>query len=62
MSTVSDSVQNRFAQAQIDLTATQIGIGLLLLAVTSFVVLFMQDPLVHDSMHNFRHAAGITCH
>lgn len=62
MSTVTDSVQNRFVQAQIDLTASQIAMGLLLLTVISFVVLFMQDPLVHDSMHNFRHVAGITCH
>jgi cobalt transporter subunit CbtB len=39
-----------------------VGAGLLLIAALGFALLFVQEPLVHDSMHNFRHAAGITCH
>lgn len=62
MAMTNDSVQDRFERAVIDLTAAQIGIGLLFLLIASFVVLFMQEPLVHDSMHHFRHVAGITCH
>jgi cobalt transporter subunit CbtB len=62
MSSVDSSVQNRFEQLFIELTPAQLAVGLMLLVVVGAVVLFVQEPLVHDAMHNFRHVAGITCH
>jgi len=62
MSTSTDTVHDRFAHANEALTPTQLAAGLLFAAAIGFALLFVQDPLVHDSMHNFRHAAGITCH
>lgn len=38
--------------------AAAIGLAGLLLAAA----LFAQEPAVHDSLHNFRHVSGITCH
>ncbi len=37
-------------------------IAVALVAALGFTLLFVQDPLLHDSLHNFRHSAGITCH
>ncbi|ELZ33911.1 hypothetical protein C474_03090 [Halogeometricum pallidum JCM 14848] len=45
-----------------ELSATQVAAGLALVAALGFALLFLQEPMVHDSMHNFRHAAGVTCH
>jgi hypothetical protein len=58
----TETVRGRIAHARGELTPTQIGAGLLFAAALGFTLLFMQEPLVHDAMHNFRHAAGITCH
>jgi hypothetical protein len=62
MATANDTVHGRIEHARIELTPTQVAIGLALAAALGFTLLFMQEPLVHDSLHNFRHAAGITCH
>lgn len=62
MSTTNDTVHGRIEQARIDLTLTQLGMILVLLAAIGFVLLFVQEPLVHDSLHNFRHSVGMTCH
>ena len=62
MATANDTVRGRIEHARIALTPTQVAIGLALAAALGFVLLFMQEPLVHDSLHNFRHAAGVTCH
>ena len=62
MSTTNDTVHGRIEQARIDLTLTQLGMIFVLLAAIGFVLLFVQEPLVHDSLHNFRHSVGMTCH
>jgi len=56
------TVHDRIDHARTNLTPTQMGAGLVLIAILGMALLFVQEPLVHDSMHNFRHAAGITCH
>jgi len=56
------TVHDRIDHARTSLTPTQMGAGLLLIIALGLTLLFVQEPLVHDSMHNFRHAAGITCH
>lgn len=57
----NDTVSGRFAHARRRLTPTQLAIGLLLVLAVTFVMAFVQDPLVHDSLHHFRHGVGITC-
>lgn len=61
MSTV-DSVHGRIEIARSSLTTTQIVLGFGLLAVVGATLLFFQEPAVHEALHDFRHAAGITCH
>ena len=62
MATADNTVHGRLEQARTELTPTQVAVGLALVAALGFALLFVQEPMVHDSMHNFRHAAGITCH
>lgn len=62
MAIADTTVRGRIEQARIELTPTQVAVGLALVAALGFALLFVQEPVVHDSMHNFRHAAGITCH
>jgi cobalt transporter subunit CbtB len=57
-----DSVRERFDRARTTLGPVQVAIGVGLVAALGFTLLFVQDPMVHDAMHNFRHGAGITCH
>jgi cobalt transporter subunit CbtB len=58
----NETVSDRLELARAELTPGQIAAGLALGAAIVFALAFVQEPLVHDSMHNFRHAAGITCH
>lgn len=62
MTTANNTVHGRIELARRELTPTQVAVGLALVAALGFALLFVQEPMVHDSMHNFRHAAGITCH
>lgn len=62
MATANNTVHDRIEQARMELTPARVAAGLTLVAVLGFALLFVQEPMVHDSMHNFRHAAGITCH
>lgn len=62
MATATDTVHGRIERARNALTPPQLAAGLLLAAAFAFTLLFVQDPLVHDSLHNFRHSAGVTCH
>ncbi|MCD2201110.1 MULTISPECIES: CbtB domain-containing protein [unclassified Halobacterium] len=62
MATASNTVHSRLEQARMELTPTQAAVALALIAALGFTLLFVQQPMLHDSMHNFRHAAGVTCH
>ncbi|WP_324756050.1 CbtB domain-containing protein [Haloarcula montana] len=62
MATANDSVHGRIEQARGELTPMQMALGGVLVVALGFALLFVQDPMVHDSLHNFRHAAGVTCH
>jgi hypothetical protein len=62
MSTAHDSVGDRLALLDATLTPSQLAVGLGVMVALGFALLFVQDPLVHDALHNFRHGAGITCH
>lgn len=58
----ADSVSTRLEQARYELSTREVALGLALLVALSFALLVLQDPMVHDSLHNFRHTGGITCH
>ncbi|WIV67708.1 CbtB domain-containing protein [Natrialbaceae archaeon AArc-T1-2] len=60
--TESDTVRDRVVTAREAMTPGQMAATLAFAAAIAFALIFVQEPLVHDSMHNFRHAAGITCH
>lgn len=58
----TETVQDRIAQVRGDVSPTAAGLALVLVAALGFTLLFLQDPMAHDALHNFRHGAGITCH
>jgi len=58
----ANSVSGRVNVVREQLTPAQLAVGLVVVAAIGFVLAFMQDPLVHDSLHAFRHSVGITCH
>lgn len=60
--TETATVRNRIGRAKTDVTPTMAAAVLLMAAALGFTLLFLQDPMAHDAMHGFRHAAGITCH
>jgi cobalt transporter subunit CbtB len=62
MSTATDTVHGRIEHVRTWSTPGLLAIGVALLAVVGFTLLFVQEPAVHESLHDFRHAAGITCH
>lgn len=59
---VEDTVHDRLRSARTELTATQIAAGLAIAVALGVTLAALQDPLAHDSLHTFRHGAGITCH
>lgn len=61
MRTATNTIQGRIDLA-LTLTPKTLLTGLLLIALAGTALMFIQEPLVHDAMHNFRHASGITCH
>jgi hypothetical protein len=58
----TETIADRFELARGDVTPARIVAGLAFGAAIAFALLFLQEPLAHDSMHNFRHAVGIVCH
>ena len=58
----NETVADRFELARATLTPAQALAALAFGAAIVFTLMFLQEPLVHDATHNFRHAAGITCH
>lgn len=58
----NETVSDRFELARTQLTPSQTLAVLAFGAAIVFTLMFLQEPLVHDATHNFRHAAGITCH
>ncbi|MFB6301529.1 MAG: CbtB domain-containing protein [Haloferacaceae archaeon] len=62
MSVADDTLHGRIDRARIELTPTRAAVGLAIAAALGVTLLFLQEPMVHDSLHNARHVAGITCH
>ena len=62
MQITTDTVSGRIELVRTTTTPGQLAAIGAFAAAIAFALVFVQEPLVHDSMHNFRHAAGITCH
>ncbi|WP_265107859.1 CbtB domain-containing protein [Halosolutus halophilus] len=62
MTATTEPVRDRIDTARGDLTPIQLATILLFAAAIGFTLLFLQEAIAHDAMHNFRHGAGITCH
>jgi hypothetical protein len=56
------TVSDRIAQANQELTRWEVAAGLALTVGLLIGLLLLQQPLAHDGLHNFRHAAGVVCH
>lgn len=62
MPATNDTVLDRVERARVELAPTQLAMVLALATAAGFTLMFLQEPMVHDSLHNFRHAMGVTCH
>lgn len=62
MSHSTETVRDRVGTVRRTVTPLQAATLLTFATAITFALVFVQEPLVHDSLHNFRHAAGITCH
>ncbi len=62
MNTSNETVADRIEAARGTVGVVQAATIITFAAAITFTLIFLQDPVAHDSMHNFRHAAGITCH
>jgi hypothetical protein len=58
----TDTVSDRIAQANHELSATEVAVGLALVTAAVFGLVMLQQPLAHDALHDFRHVAGVVCH
>lgn len=58
----TETVLDRVRTARATLTPLQAALLLTFATASTFLLVVLQDPLVHDSTHNFRHAVGIACH
>lgn len=55
------SARQRLAAVRQELSYSALIAGLLIVLVVA-TLLFVQEPSVHNALHEFRHGAGITCH
>jgi len=62
MTSQSDTVANRIDTARAEIAPTTVLAILGFGAAITFTLLVVQKPLAHESLHNFRHVAGIVCH
>ncbi len=62
MSSQSVTVADRIATARAEIAPTTALSIFAFGAAITFALLLVQEPLAHESLHNFRHAAGIVCH
>jgi len=62
MTMTDETVSDRVRTARATLTPQEASTLLVFAAAITFALVVLQEPLVHDSLHDFRHAAGIVCH
>jgi len=62
MPATDDTVADRVRIARATLAPPQFVAVAAFAAAIVFTLVVLQEPLVHDSLHDFRHATGIVCH
>lgn len=62
MAATPQTVGGRVEQATDEFDPMYLAALLAVAVAIGFTLLFIQEPLAHDSLHNFRHSIGITCH
>ena len=62
MTATNDTVHGRIDRVRLELTPLQLALVVGVIAAAGFALLFLQEPMLHDSLHDFRHAVGVTCH
>jgi cobalt transporter subunit CbtB len=62
MNAETDTVRGRATTLAAISSGRATVLALALVAALGFTLLFVQEPMVHDALHNFRHSAGVTCH
>jgi hypothetical protein len=62
MTMTDETVSDRFRTVRATLTPQEASTLLAFAAAITFTLVVLQEPLAHESLHNFRHAAGIVCH
>lgn len=62
MSAIDDTVADRVRIARATLSPPQFAVVAAFVTAIVFTLVVLQEPLVHDSLHDFRHATGIVCH
>ena len=56
------SVRGRVATLCLEHSPARLAVGLGLLALLAATLVAVQEPAVHEALHDFRHVAGVTCH
>jgi hypothetical protein len=62
MPVTDDTVADRIRIVRATLLPSQFAAVAAFAAAIVFTLVVLQEPLVHDSLHDFRHATGIVCH
>lgn len=62
MTVASETVSERIETVLGSASPIRVTLGFLGVTLALFLLVFAQDPLVHDAMHNGRHVAGFVCH
>lgn len=60
MVSTDETVHDRIAFART--LGYELALGIGVAALLGLTLLFVQEPMVHDALHDFRHAVGVTCH
>ena len=62
MAAIDDTVADRVRIVRTTLLPSQfVAVAAFVIAIV-FTLVVIHEPLVHDSLHDFRHAIGIVCH
>ena len=56
------TVAERVEDLRVTISPVRLAVALALIAAVAGALAVVQDPLVHELAHNFRHVSGITCH
>lgn len=62
MGAEAHTVRGRVDNVRVQLSPAQVAVGLGALALLGLTLVAVQEPAVHNALHDFRHVAGVTCH